>query len=111
MKARHPVVSVTLEVRVALLQEGGHGLDGVLRAEVHGLRHPFIVEGMRGHAYGKPLPNSMGAPLRLHLPWKYGFKSIKGIVKVALAYDWSQYAVAEEKGNVSLWSLGVQKDF
>jgi len=36
---------------------------------------------------------------------------IKGIVKVALAYDWSQYSVAEEKGNVSLWSLGVQKDF
>ena len=39
---------------------------------------PLMVTG----AYGKPLPNSMGAPLRIHLPWKYGFKSIKGIVRV-----------------------------
>ena len=33
-------------------------------------------------AYGKPLPKQMGAPFRLHLPWKYGFKSIKSIVKI-----------------------------
>lgn len=39
----------------------------------------FMVTG----AYGKPAPNSMGAPLRLHTPWKYGFKSIKGILKVS----------------------------
>lgn len=32
-------------------------------------------------AYGKIIANSMGAPIRLHLPWKYGFKSIKSIVK------------------------------
>ncbi len=32
--------------------------------------------------YGKPLPHSMGAPLRLHTPWKYGFKSVKAIVSV-----------------------------
>ena len=31
--------------------------------------------------YGKPLPKQMGAPIRLVLPWKYGFKSAKGIVK------------------------------
>jgi len=31
--------------------------------------------------YGKPLPKQMGAPLRLAVPWKYGFKSIKGIVR------------------------------
>jgi sulfoxide reductase catalytic subunit YedY len=35
----------------------------------------FLVTG----AYGKPLPKQMGAPLRLAVPWKYGFKSIKGI--------------------------------
>src|SRR5688572_29922415 len=29
--------------------------------------------------YGKPLPNSMGAPIRLHTPWKYGFKSVKAV--------------------------------
>ncbi|MCB9994392.1 MAG: protein-methionine-sulfoxide reductase catalytic subunit MsrP [Hyphomicrobiaceae bacterium] len=38
---------------------------------------PFMVVG----AYGKVLANPMGAPIRLHLPWKYGFKSIKSIVK------------------------------
>jgi sulfoxide reductase catalytic subunit YedY len=37
----------------------------------------FLVTG----AYGKPLPKQFGAPLRLALPWKYGFKSIKSIVK------------------------------
>lgn len=34
-------------------------------------------------AYGKPLAKVFGAPLRLHLPWKYGFKSIKSIVKIS----------------------------
>ncbi|MFG1221070.1 protein-methionine-sulfoxide reductase catalytic subunit MsrP [Xanthobacter autotrophicus DSM 597] len=37
----------------------------------------FLVTGV----YGKPAPNQFGAPLRLVLPWKYGFKSIKGIVR------------------------------
>jgi methionine sulfoxide reductase catalytic subunit len=37
----------------------------------------FLVTGM----YGKPVPKQDGAPLRLALPWKYGFKSIKSIVK------------------------------
>lgn len=34
--------------------------------------------------YGKELPSQNGAPLRLVVPWKYGFKSIKGIVKIEL---------------------------
>jgi sulfoxide reductase catalytic subunit YedY len=38
----------------------------------------FMVTGM----YGKPLPKQDGAPLRLAVPWKYGFKSAKSIVKV-----------------------------
>lgn len=33
--------------------------------------------------YGKVLPNQNGAPLRLMLPWKYGFKSIKSIVEIS----------------------------
>lgn len=33
--------------------------------------------------YGKPLPNQDGAPIRLIVPWKYGFKGIKSIVKIA----------------------------
>ncbi len=52
---------------------------------VEGLRldeamHPLtlLAVGM----YGKALPNQNGAPLRLVVPWKYGFKSIKSIVKI-----------------------------
>ena len=39
----------------------------------------FIATG----AYGKPIAKVQGAPLRLALPWKYGFKSIKSIVKIS----------------------------
>jgi methionine sulfoxide reductase catalytic subunit len=35
--------------------------------------------------YGKTLPNQNGAPIRLVVPWKYGFKSIKSIVKITLS--------------------------
>jgi sulfoxide reductase catalytic subunit YedY len=34
--------------------------------------------------YGEPLPNQDGAPIRVVVPWKYGFKSIKSIVKIEL---------------------------
>lgn len=37
--------------------------------------------------YGKPLPNQNGAPLRMAVPWKYGFKSAKAIVKIDLVAD------------------------
>jgi methionine sulfoxide reductase catalytic subunit len=37
--------------------------------------------------YGDPLPNQNGAPLRLVVPWKYGFKSIKSIVRISLTAD------------------------
>ena len=42
--------------------------------------HPlsFMAVGV----YGKPLPNQNGAPMRLVVPWKYGFKSIKSIVTI-----------------------------
>ncbi len=43
----------------------------------------FVATG----AYGKDLPKSMGAPLRIHLPWKYGFKSIKSIVKISFVAE------------------------
>jgi len=37
--------------------------------------------------YGQDLPNSDGAPIRLVVPWKYGFKSIKSIVKIELVSE------------------------
>ncbi|XGB41488.1 MAG: protein-methionine-sulfoxide reductase catalytic subunit MsrP [Nodosilinea sp. LVE1205-7] len=44
--------------------------------------HPLtlIATGL----YGKTLPNQNGAPVRLVVPWKYGFKSIKSVVKITL---------------------------
>lgn len=44
--------------------------------------HPlaFAVTGL----YGEALPRQNGAPLRIAIPWKYGFKSIKGITRIRL---------------------------
>ena len=60
--------------------------------------HPLtlLAVGM----YGKPLPNQNGAPLRLVVPWKYGFKSIKAIAKIRLLADmpassWSRASPSE----------------
>jgi len=54
---------------------------------VEGLRideamHPLTI--LATGLYGDILPNQNGAPLRLIVPWKYGFKSIKAIVKIEL---------------------------
>ena len=54
---------------------------------VEGLRldeafHPLAI--MAVGMYGQVLPNQNGAPLRLVVPWKYGFKSIKSIVRIEL---------------------------
>jgi len=54
---------------------------------VEGLRldeamHPLTI--MATGIYGKDIPNQNGAPLRLVVPWKYGFKSIKSVVRITL---------------------------
>jgi len=54
---------------------------------VEGLRldeavHPLTM--MATGIYGKDIPNQNGAPLRLVVPWKYGYKSIKSIVRITL---------------------------
>ena len=56
----------------------------------------FVVTG----AYGKPVAKSMGAPIRIHLPWKYGFKSAKAIVRVSFTAErpvsfWEQLGPSE----------------
>ena len=51
-------------------------VDGLTMAEARN-ELAFLVTGM----YGKPVPKQDGAPLRLAVPWKYGFKSIKSIVR------------------------------
>ncbi len=57
----------------------------------------FIATGI----YGKELPNQNGAPLRLILPWKYGFKSIKSIVKISFV----------NKRPVGLWEKLAPKEY
>ncbi len=47
---------------------------------------PLLVTGI----YGKDLLNQNGAPLRLTVPWKYGFKSVKSIVKIEFTKDMPQ---------------------
>ncbi len=72
--------------------------------------------------YGKPVPAQNGAPLRLVVPWKYGFKSIKSIVKIELIeYEpetmWSTiapqeygfYANVNPKVSHPRWSQGTER--
>jgi sulfoxide reductase catalytic subunit YedY len=70
---------------------------------VEGLRldeamHPLTILAIG--LYGKPLPNQNGAPLRLVVPWKYGFKGIKSIVRLRLVAEqppttWNLFAPNE----------------
>jgi methionine sulfoxide reductase catalytic subunit len=60
---------------------------GIALPYVEGLRldeamHPLALLAVG--LYGETLPNQNGAPFRLVVPWKYGFKSIKSIVKITL---------------------------
>ncbi len=82
-----------------------------------GQRDPFYrwpyVEGLRldeamndltlmvTGLYGKALPGANGAPLRLAVPWKYGFKSIKSIVKIDLV----------EEQPTSLWMSAAANEY
>jgi sulfoxide reductase catalytic subunit YedY len=56
----------------------------------------FLATGL----YGKPLPNQNGAPIRLVVPWKYGFKGAKSLVKIDFVADqpkttWNELAPNE----------------
>ena len=61
--------------------------------------HPIttVVTGL----YGKSLPNQNGAPLRIFVPWKYGFKSAKAIVKIKLV----------KKMPVSSWTRSSPREY
>lgn len=60
--------------------------------------HPLTI--LATGLYGEELPNQNGAPLRLVVPWKYGFKSIKSIVRITLTEEepqtsWNMQAASE----------------
>ena len=88
---------------LAGVQEGAQyvAFETLLRPEeMPGVRYPVIdwpyVEGLRldeamhpltmmaTGIYDEPIPNQNGAPIRLVVPWKYGFKSIKSVVRITL---------------------------
>jgi sulfoxide reductase catalytic subunit YedY len=63
---------------------------GIQLPYVEGLRmdeamHPLALLGVG--MYGETLPNQDGAPVRMVIPWKYGFKSIKSLVKIRFVKD------------------------
>ena len=71
---------------------------------VEGLRmdeamHPLTILAVG--LYGEVLPNQNGAPLRLVVPWKYGFKSIKSIVKIRFV----------EQQPVGSWELSAPQEY
>ncbi len=71
---------------------------------VEGLRmdeamHPLTILAVG--VYGKTLLNQQGAPLRLVVPWKYGFKSIKSIVKMAFV----------EEQPLNSWNVSIPSEY
>ncbi len=71
---------------------------------VEGLRideamHPLAIIAVG--LYGQVLPNQNGAPLRLVVPWKYGFKSIKSIVRIRFS----------ERMPATSWALSAPREY
>ena len=106
--------------------------------QMPGLRVPVLdwpyVEGLRMDEamhpltllavglYGNPLPNQNGAPLRLVVPWKYGFKGVKSIVKIrftdvqpkttwamAAPREYGFYANVNPEVNHPRWSQATER--
>ncbi|CAA9386431.1 MAG: Protein-methionine-sulfoxide reductase catalytic subunit MsrP [uncultured Pyrinomonadaceae bacterium] len=61
--------------------------------------HPLTI--LATGLYGKLMPNQNGAPVRLVVPWKYGFKSIKSIVKISLT----------EKEPPTTWNIAAPSEY
>ena len=60
--------------------------------------HPLTI--MATGLYDEPMPNQNGAPIRLVVPWKYGYKSIKSVVRISLVDKqpptaWNNYSADE----------------
>jgi sulfoxide reductase catalytic subunit YedY len=84
----------------------------MLSSRQAGIRFPY-VEGLRMDEsmhplallcvglYGETLPNQNGAPVRLVVPWKYGFKSIKSIIKIKF----------QEQEPPATWNLAIPEEY
>jgi methionine sulfoxide reductase catalytic subunit len=84
--AKYVRMETFLDARVAPGQKQGWYpwpyVEGLTMAEAAN-DLAFMVTGV----YGKPLPNQFGAPLRLAVPWKYGFKSVKSITRISFVAE------------------------
>jgi sulfoxide reductase catalytic subunit YedY len=84
------------------MPQGGYA--GIPLPYVEGLRmdeamHPLALLSVG--LYGEMLPNQNGAPIRLVLPWKYGFKSIKSMVKIRFV----------EKQPPTTWNISNPREY
>jgi sulfoxide reductase catalytic subunit YedY len=61
--------------------------------------HPLTILAVG--LYGEVLPNQNGAPIRLVVPWKYGFKSIKSIVKIRFT----------ERQPATAWNISAPNEY
>jgi sulfoxide reductase catalytic subunit YedY len=82
----------------------GQNRDVLLWPYVEGLRldeamHPLTTLAVG--LYGETLPNQDGSPVRLVVPWKYGFKGIKAIVRIRLV----------DKEPISTWTKAAPKEY
>jgi sulfoxide reductase catalytic subunit YedY len=82
----------------------GQNTDVLNWPYIEGLRmdeamHPLAILAVG--LYGDVLPNQDGAPIRLVVPWKYGFKSIKAIVKIKFV----------EKQPMNTWNLATPNEY
>jgi methionine sulfoxide reductase catalytic subunit len=71
-------------------------VEGLTMAEA---MHPLTILAVG--IYGVEMPNQNGAPIRLVVPWKYGFKSIKSIVRISFT----------EEQPVTSWSLSAPREY
>ncbi|MCX6853386.1 MAG: protein-methionine-sulfoxide reductase catalytic subunit MsrP [Verrucomicrobia bacterium] len=95
---------VAFETYYDIKQMPDSGSAGIDLPYIEGLRldeamHPLTL--MATGLYGKTLPNQNGAPIRLVVPWKYGFKSIKSVVKITLT----------DKEPATTWSLANSREY
>ncbi len=79
-------------------------VEGITMAEANN-DLSFLVIG----AYGKQVANQMGAPIRLALPWKYGFKSLKSIVRFSFVKErpigfWEEISIQGNNNEYGFWA-------
>lgn len=99
-KSNNPAVKLP-EGRNSMQSSFAAGIDFPY---VEGLRmdealHPLTI--LATGLYGKQMPNQNGAPVRLVVPWKYGFKSIKSIVRITLT----------ENEPTTTWNIAAPREY